>query len=1084
MSTSGNLLNSFILLLRERTMYVYKIRREIKLSELKNQIYHRPRQYDKESLRLIGENKLQSLFQMVHWAIETIVVQYLGLTVGDIYYEFLEKRIEINFLGARRDVFVMYSFLGLSLGIKKERLINIKYEIIEDAPTQYKLDYDPPYIHQLKNILNEIKQSTAKIIQEDDKSIMKLVEEIENFSIKPVKIAVIGRPSSGKSTFLNAILGRNILPQSIDTCTGTLIEISHNTSTKGEHIQIELISESDYELIIKQLQADIDNLSSEIDALSDSEIVHTHANELQSKSILRRENENFLQQVMSEYDKLVKTSEGSNVILKFPDKQMKITIQSLLDQTAVNISHASSTVIHKVRVFLNIENKILHHITFVDTPGRGENSLRDNRIVQALQYVDGWIYLTKFDAHGTFIEEDLKTLHSYARKSYGVVAITQFDINIHDIKSVNIDQLLFEKRAELQKICYNQVFPAVASRVVLEATKVCSYAVAPPARGAPRNRKNTKFPRAKQDLYVKLNPLSKLHVGEFFFHLAKRTDEDEEEEEEEDDSNDELNNESDDEEDSEDDFATNLQLRSETNNLSLGDFELSNNLRDKKHLLYDFALESSLFIPMLAELYKTIEEYLVVNEINILISQMRLFIYNQMVSCNKLLQSAQDDLSDSAITVEDYLLTQDRHLANRIFSLEKSIEDLIASCVRRENQLSEEIHKRQVTLTNQFVEEYETKMLYEQTQRNVLALMKKRVLTVQLNDLNELIICMVRDCIKYKISNHIISECFRDEFFFRHQILVKLEVLAEKIKIKPRKLKTIVTLQQKQRGNSSFKQALTDLIQQVRLASEANTKIISEDGLVSLKEIHKTIIKMSSDYLTQLKRQQGQLQEQIISRQRGFHSIPKPPGFLFHVREKLFRDYYQLNSLALSTFELLLCNQIREQNCRGASTLRNRTKLSKREERYLEQISEMFLTGNEPNDSSLRRDEISLLNPTITTDIVIHYLNKSLCYLSQSNADQPPIELAETSLKDVINKKIRAIFILNDRLVVIHCTDTTKSVRWKEMSITPNLIVCCSSQRDSEYLLKLYNSSVNLVLCEKIHIQSSAAMMNTSGTNI
>ncbi len=49
--------------------------------------------------------------------------------------------------------------------------------------------------------------------------------ELRNIFNQPVRIAVVGRPNAGKSTFTNSLFGRNILPDLHATCTAVTTEV-------------------------------------------------------------------------------------------------------------------------------------------------------------------------------------------------------------------------------------------------------------------------------------------------------------------------------------------------------------------------------------------------------------------------------------------------------------------------------------------------------------------------------------------------------------------------------------------------------------------------------------------------------------------------------------------------------------------------------------------------------------------------------------------------------------------------------------------------------------------------------------------
>lgn len=94
---------------------------------------------------------------------------------------------------------------------------------------QYKKD-----ISQLSNKGKEINFSEAMKL---DEKINKKIEEIKN---REYKIFVTGEAKSGKSTFINAFLGEDILPTGFIQCTSSIIEIRRSKDEKKRLISEEV----------------------------------------------------------------------------------------------------------------------------------------------------------------------------------------------------------------------------------------------------------------------------------------------------------------------------------------------------------------------------------------------------------------------------------------------------------------------------------------------------------------------------------------------------------------------------------------------------------------------------------------------------------------------------------------------------------------------------------------------------------------------------------------------------------------------------------------------------------------------------
>ena len=91
-------------------------------------------------------------------------------------------------------------------------------------------------INQLANKGKEVKLDLSKSI-EIDENIDKKIEEIKN---REYKLFVTGEAKSGKSTFINAFLGEDILPTGFIQCTSSIIEIRRSKDGKKRLISEEV----------------------------------------------------------------------------------------------------------------------------------------------------------------------------------------------------------------------------------------------------------------------------------------------------------------------------------------------------------------------------------------------------------------------------------------------------------------------------------------------------------------------------------------------------------------------------------------------------------------------------------------------------------------------------------------------------------------------------------------------------------------------------------------------------------------------------------------------------------------------------
>ncbi|MGL5592657.1 MAG: dynamin family protein [Cetobacterium sp.] len=156
----------------------------------------------------------------------TKAMEILKLNENEILQSWIHKFLEALFLELNTD----------SLDIKFEgREIDCRdiQEILEKYPAT-NLKYDRKYQDEkLKtNFLKSI-EDFKEIIHEHKLNID--ISKYSTFFTSEVKVAVMAPMSSGKSTFLNALIGHEILPSEHAACTARIFEIINNKNLqKGE----------------------------------------------------------------------------------------------------------------------------------------------------------------------------------------------------------------------------------------------------------------------------------------------------------------------------------------------------------------------------------------------------------------------------------------------------------------------------------------------------------------------------------------------------------------------------------------------------------------------------------------------------------------------------------------------------------------------------------------------------------------------------------------------------------------------------------------------------------------------------------
>ncbi|MDR0665894.1 MAG: dynamin family protein [Campylobacteraceae bacterium] len=92
--------------------------------------------------------------------------------------------------------------------------------VFEDFIAEYKAEIKKTPVHEgILKLINEISDSLLDSKMFPSKELKELINKLKIRAEEPMKVAITGQFSSGKSTFLNALLAKNILPTGITPVT-------------------------------------------------------------------------------------------------------------------------------------------------------------------------------------------------------------------------------------------------------------------------------------------------------------------------------------------------------------------------------------------------------------------------------------------------------------------------------------------------------------------------------------------------------------------------------------------------------------------------------------------------------------------------------------------------------------------------------------------------------------------------------------------------------------------------------------------------------------------------------------------------
>ena len=228
---------------------------------------------------------------------------------------------------------------------------------------------------EIKNIFDRV-DGVIRNVMNDDRTIIHGLDKVSQALNDVIPICVFGNYSAGKSTFINALIGKEILPSGGDPVTSKIFEIHNSDQSDYANISFTYNDEK-FAIAIEgnEFEIHIGNPESPIINNIKKELLNIEKRELYEmlRTIL-----NYL----NDYEKLNQDGElGSVVSLTVPYSQKSL-----------------------------IANPLNKFVIF-DTPGSNSNSNQDHAKVLA-EAMDGFsngipVWVTEYDAHDTKDNADL-----------------------------------------------------------------------------------------------------------------------------------------------------------------------------------------------------------------------------------------------------------------------------------------------------------------------------------------------------------------------------------------------------------------------------------------------------------------------------------------------------------------------------------------------------------------------------------------------------------------------------------------------------------------------------------------------------
>jgi cell division protein FtsB len=225
-----------------------------------------------------------------------------------------------------------------------------------------------------------------------------------------IHIGVLGVTGAGKSSFINALLQRYVVPRSEAVCSTCIVEFWEAETASDEGFEVQFLPANARAEMLKTAVHELELAEKRARKLLHS--THTAQEESEAaaeKALLRRRE-------LEAAQGRVKLAEGK-----------RLPLSNVAPYVSVVNHDLTHELVSKVRIHL--VHPLLHHVVVVDTPGLRDPDERRRRIAIAeLARLDGWLYLsegnTKFNVS---IAADIDEIRTQANNKAGAIVLTKVD---------------------------------------------------------------------------------------------------------------------------------------------------------------------------------------------------------------------------------------------------------------------------------------------------------------------------------------------------------------------------------------------------------------------------------------------------------------------------------------------------------------------------------------------------------------------------------------------------------------------------------------------------------------------------------
>lgn len=324
---------------------------------------------------------------------------HFNVTVRDFLGGLAHGQVVLSIAGERREVAVAKLHLRLAYAAESAALDRVRLVVEDAGPSIYDtfgFASDSVVIEAAGRLLDCWTRALAGSDVELSRwgtSEPKLRDGLGmvNGKVRPARIGVVGVTGAGKSSFINALLGRELLPTDIGISTAAIIEVVAAKARSSEGLKVRWMTQAMLEERIRELRAGAKRLLSE-----------------------------------DENDRRLRRLDALERAQRLRGRSDLLNLDSIKEYASVRQGGLADAV---ERVTAFVHHPLLEHATIVDTPGlRDPDPWRRRVAIGAVGQMDAWVYLAQAgDKESSSVVDDWRELRSQSNNGACVMLLTKMD---------------------------------------------------------------------------------------------------------------------------------------------------------------------------------------------------------------------------------------------------------------------------------------------------------------------------------------------------------------------------------------------------------------------------------------------------------------------------------------------------------------------------------------------------------------------------------------------------------------------------------------------------------------------------------